>query len=65
MTGAIPHTSLCTRSKHFNDKEVLLGKGRILLLPTLQLEQLKETSLIEILLSCSNPDLNKDNKVRE
>ena len=41
-----------------------MGKGRVLLLLILQLEQLKETSLREILLSCSKLDLNKDNKVR-
>ena len=64
-TGVIPHTSLWTRSKQCNDEEVLMGKGRVLLLLILQLEQFKKTSLREILLSDSKPDLNKDTKVRK
>ena len=43
----------------------MMGKGSVLLLPILQLEQLKETSLRETLLSRSKQELYKDNSVLE
>ena len=47
ITGEMPLTSLWMTSKYFGARLSKLGKGRVLLLPNLQVEQSNEAAKID------------------